>query len=288
MALLPADDGFTVVGDSEVDGDLSAALAQALTDVRLQANAEQAGVSVDQLFAGTTLSERLLDADAESSTIITAASFFAAILFYMAAVTFGITISQSVVQEKESRVVEILAAAVPIRAMLWGKIAGNSVLALGQVVLLVGVGLLGLVAIGRSDALGGLGAAAAWYVVFFIFGFVALASLWSVAGSLAARQEDLQSTTLPGQVILLVPYLLAVTGSDTVKDVISVLPIVSAMTMPGRIAEGEAPAWQIALALLLTVITALLLVRIGSRLYARSLLQTSRRMGYREAFRASR
>lgn len=157
---------------------------------------------------------------------------------------------------------------------------------LGLVVLLVLVGLAGLVATGRSGALDGIGLAAAWYVLFFVLGFVALASFWSVAGSLATRQEDLQTTTLPGQVILLVPYLLAVTGSDRVQEVVSVLPIVSAMTMPGRIADGTAPWWQVGLALALTVLTAAGLVRLGSRLYARSLLQTSRRMGYREALRA--
>ncbi len=286
VALLPGDDGYTVVAQTEVDDTLQAALTEALSSTVLQANAEQAGVTVDELFAGTELSERLLDADAENAGVISAASLFAAVLFYVTALTFGITISQSVVQEKESRVVEILAAAVPIRAMLWGKILGNSVLALGQVVLLVAVGLGGLVATGRSSALDGIGPAAAWYVVFFVLGFVALASFWSVAGSLATRQEDLQTTTLPGQIVLLVPYLLAVTGSDKVQEVVSMLPIVSAMTMPGRIADGTAAAWQIAVAVVLTLVTAVALVRLGSRLYARSLLQTSRRMGYREALSA--
>ena len=286
VALLPADGGYTVVGQTEIDEDLQAALSQALSTTMLQANADEAGVAVPELLAGTELSERLLESEAENADVIAAASFFAAILFYITALTFGITISQSVVQEKESRVVEILAAAVPIRAMLWGKIAGNTVLALAQIVLLVVVGLVGLVVTGRADALDGIGLAAAWYVVFFVLGFVALASFWSVAGSLATRQEDLQTTTLPGQVILLVPYLLAVTGSERVQEVISVLPIVSAMTMPGRIADGSAPWWQVGLALGLTVLTAAGLVRLGSALYARTLLQTSRRIGYREALRS--
>jgi ABC-2 type transport system permease protein len=290
VALVPdaagQDGGYTVVARTGIDNELQSALSQALSTTVLQANADAAGVSVQDLFAGTDLSERLLEAEPEDTDVISAASFFAAILFYVTALTFGITISQSVVQEKESRVVEILAAAVPIRAMLWGKIAGNTVLALAQIVLLVLVGLGGLVATGRSGAMDGIGLAAAWYVLFFVLGFVALASFWSVAGSLATRQEDLQTTTLPGQIILLVPYLLAVTGSDRVQEVVSVLPIVSAMTMPGRIADGSAPWWQVGLALALTVLTAAGLVRLGSRLYARTLLQTSRRTTYREALRS--
>jgi ABC-2 type transport system permease protein len=65
-----------------------------------------------------------------------------------------------------------------------------------------------------------------------------------------------------------------------------VLPIVSTMSMPGRIAEGHVPAWQIAVAITTTVAAAALFVRIGERLYERTLLHTSSRIGYREALRA--
>jgi len=169
--------------------------------------------------------------------------------------------------------------------MLWGKIIGNTLLALVQIVLLVLVGAAGLAATGRGEVLGGLGPAALWYVLLFVLGFLALASLWTVAGSLATSQEDLQSTTLPGQALLFGPYLVAVSASESVQEVVSMLPIVSTMIMPGRIAQGEAPLWQIAVAVLATVIAALLLIRLGARLYERTLLQTSRRLTYREALR---
>jgi ABC-2 type transport system permease protein len=202
------------------------------------------------------------------------------------ALGFGMTIAQSVVQEKESRIVEILAAAVPIRALLWGKVIGNTVLALMQILLITGVAIVGLAVTGRGELLAGLGPAVAWYVALFVLGFVSLASLWSVAGSLASRQQDLQSTTVPGQLILFVPYFVSVFGNDQVKTVFSMLPIVSTMTMPGRIAEGDVPGWQIAVAIATTVAAAALFVRVGERLYERTLLHTSSRIGYREALRA--
>ena len=86
------------------------------------------------------------------------------------------------------------------------------------------------------------------YVVFFALGFVALAGLWAVAGSLASRQEDLQSTTMPGQVLLFAPYIIAFSAGAGVKTVVSMLPIMSAMLMPSRMAEGGVPVWQIAVA----------------------------------------
>jgi len=283
--LLPVASGYEVVGDTDVDGALQGALSAAVSQVLTSANAEQQGVDLAQLTAGTSVGERLLDPDAENADAQGAVAFAFTILFLVTALSFGMSIAQSVVQEKESRVVEILAAAVSVRQMLIGKIVGNTVLALAQIVLLVGVGALMLLLTGRDDLLAGVGPAAVWYVVLFVLGFLALASLWTVAGSLATSQEDLQSTTLPGQLLLFVPYFVAVSGSDSVGEVFSMLPIVSTMIMPGRIAEGEAPLWQVGIAVGCTVLAAVVLLRVGARLYERTLMQTSRKLSYREAFR---
>lgn len=283
--LLPVDGGYEVVGDTGVDSQLQASLSAAVSDVVTSANAEQQGVDLEQLTAGAAVGERLLDPDAENADDQGAVAFAFTILFLVTALSFGMSIAQSVVQEKESRVVEILAAAVPVRQMLIGKIAGNTMLALAQIVLLVGVGALMLLLTGRDDLLAGVGPAAIWYVVLFVLGFLALASLWTVAGSLATSQEDLQSTTLPGQLLLFVPYFVAVSASDSVREVFSMLPVVSTMIMPGRIAVGEAPLWQVGVAVGSTVLAALVLLRVGSRLYERTLMQTSRKLSYREAFR---
>lgn len=283
--LVASDDGYEVVGDDKVDSSLSAALSSVAATSALESNAQEQGVDLAQLQAGATVSERLLDPDAEDSGARQLTAFVFVLLFYITAVTFGMTIAQSVVQEKESRVVEILAAAVPIRAMLWGKIAGNTVLALAQIVLLVVTGAVALAATGETELLSSIGPAAAGYVVFFVLGFVALSGLWAVAGSLASRQEDLGSTTMPGQIILFAPYLIAVTAGEGVKTIVSMAPVVSAMIMPARMAEGGVPAWQIVVALLVNVVGAALLVRFAARLYGRTLMRTERRIGFTEAMR---
>jgi ABC-2 type transport system permease protein len=285
-ALLSRGDGFEVVGDDEVDPELEEALTAGVGRDVLTRNAAAQGVDLTALQAGTTAEVRLLDPGPEDAGARSAVAFAFAIIFLFTALGFGMTIAQSVVQEKESRIVEILAAAVPIRALLWGKVIGNTVLALMQILLITGVAIVGLAVTGRGELLAGLGPAVAWYVALFVLGFVSLASLWSVAGSLASRQQDLQSTTVPGQLILFVPYFVSVFGNDQVKTVFSMLPIVSTMTMPGRIAEGDVPGWQIAVAIATTVAAAALFVRVGERLYERTLLHTSSRIGYREALRA--
>jgi ABC-2 type transport system permease protein len=120
-----------------------------------------------------------------------------------------------------------------------------------------------------------------------VIGFVGLAAVWSVAGSLVTRQEELQASTLPAQALLLIPYILSVAASKTVLAWISVIPIWSSLIMPGRIATGDATWWQVALALGLAVLAAIGLVRLGARLYERTLLQTAHRSSYREVLRRS-
>jgi ABC-2 type transport system permease protein len=282
-ALVPSDGGYQVVGDDEIDEVTSQALSATVASAVLNQNARAMDVDLERLQAGTAVDERLLDPAAKDAGLRKLAAFLFVLVFYVTALGFGMTIAQSVTQEKESRVVEILAAAVPIRALLWGKIAGNTVLAVAQVLLTVAAGAIAMVATGRGDDLRIVGPAMGWYVIFFVLGFVALASLWSVAGSLASRQQDLQSTTMPGQILLFAPYILAVTAGEGVKTVVSMLPVVSTMMMPVRMAEGAVPAWQVAVAILTTVVAAVLMVRVGAAAYERTLLRTGDRIRYREA-----
>jgi ABC-2 type transport system permease protein len=288
-ALLPADGGFRILGRDEVPAELSAAVRSALSQATLRANAERAGTTVRELTRGSTLTEDTVLASELSSGAAEGIAFVMALLFLVAAMGFGISIAQSVVVEKENRIVEILAAAVPLRALLWGKVAGNSLLALGQVVAVAVASTLALTVV-RDDALDVLpdvGVAGAWFLAFFLVGFLALASLWSVAGSLATRQEDLQATTAPGQGLLLVPYLVAVAGGDRAVEIASYVPIASSMTMPGRLLAGDVPWWQPVVSLLLAVAAAALLIRLGARWYERTLLQTSRRISYRDLVRGA-
>ena len=284
-ALVRGDDGYELLGDDEIDTGLRAALTTAVSRDVLERNAAAQGVDLEALNEGTDIGVRLLDENADESGARSVVAFAFALVFFMTALGFGMSIAQSVTQEKESRVVEILAAAVPIRSLLWGKIIGNTVLALGQVVLLVAVGLVGLAVTGRRELLTGISWAALWYVLFFVLGFLALAALWSVAGSLASRQEDLQATTMPGQLILIVPYFISVLASGQIQTIVSMLPIVSTMVMPGRMAQGDVPWWQIAVAIAATLVAAAVFVRVGSRLYERTLLRTGGRIKYRDAFK---
>ena len=285
-ALVPSGDGYALVGDDGVENSVQSGLREAYTAERMEQNASGAGLSADRLRAGTELGERLLDPGPIPQVVANLVRIALALVFYMTALGFGIMIAQSVVQEKESRVVEILAAAVPIRSLLWGKILGNAAMALGQILVIAVAALLGLALTGQGEVLNVVAPVGGWFVVFFVLGFVALAGLWAVAGSLATRQDDLQSTTLPGQMLLMVPFFFAVFAGDDARAVASFIPIASSMSMPGRMLTADVPLWQPLLSIAILLATTVLVVRVGARLYERTLLQTGRRMGYREAMAA--
>jgi ABC-2 type transport system permease protein len=282
-ALLPDADGYVVLGKDRVDTGVESALREAAAAVGMETNAGKAGLTPAELHAGTKVSLQLLKPGPLPDLVSDFVNIGLALVFYMTALGFGMMIAQSVVQEKESRVVEILAAAVPIRSLLWGKVLGNTVLALSQIVVIAGASLIGLLATDQAAILEVVAPVAGWFVVFFVLGFVALAGLWAVAGSLATRQEDLGSTTLPGQMILMIPFFFSVFAGSSAKTVASFVPIASSMSMPGRMLTEDVPVWQPLVAIALLLAATVLIVRMGARLYERTLLQTGRRLGYREA-----
>lgn len=284
-AAIVGDQGWTLVADNEVDAPLEAAVRASVAADAVARNAAAQDVDLAALNAGAEVSVDLLDPDADDVGQRKLVAFGLSLVFYLVAMLFGLQIAQSVVAEKESRVVEILAAAIPTRALLWGKIAGNTLLALAQVVVLVGGGLAIFAILGNRTLLSGVGPAMAWFIAFFALGFIALAALWSAAGALSSRVQDIGSTTMPLQMVLLAGYMLSAFADGTVLDIASQVPVLSAIVMPGRLAYDDVALWEILLSLGLNVVAAVLLVRLGARIYDRNLMQTNRKIGFGEALR---
>jgi len=208
-------------------------------------------------------------------------------LFYFAVLTFGLSIAQSVVEEKQSRVVELLVAAVPLRWLLSGKVLGNAVLAIAQVAIIIGAGLVGASLTGSGDIISQVAGVSGWFLAFFVVGFLMLACLWAVAGSLASRIEDLQSTTLYMQVAVMVPFFAAILIQDDnpLQRVLSYFPLTAPLMMPARLAQGTAAGWEPWVAMVIVLVTAIALIGIGARLYAGSVLNTSKRTSLRAAWK---
>jgi ABC-2 type transport system permease protein len=207
------------------------------------------------------------------------------LVFLMAASLFGGTIAQSVVEEKQTRVVELLISAVPVRALLAGKVIGNTVLAMGQILILSTVAIVGLTITGQAEILAGLGGPIAWFAVFFLFGFVLLASLFAAAAAMVSRQEDIGSTTTPLTMLVMAPYFLVIFFNDNpvVLAVMSYVPFSAPVGMPMRLYLGEAQWWEPLLSLAILLATCVVAILLGAKIYQNSLLRMGARVKLREA-----
>ncbi len=278
--------GWTLTSADDADLALRTAVESALRDTVLERNAAAAGTTVQVLEQGTTLTTTRFDGRAGNGGFVKGATFAFALLFFMAAMMFGQQIAASVVEEKQSRLVEILASAIPLRQLLAGKILGNSIIALGQVVLFAAVGLVAVSFTDVSTLLPTLSTAVVWFVLFFAVGFFALACLYAVAGALASRTEDLQSTTAPMTMVLMVVYVASFGLTGKALEVASFVPIASVVSMPGRLLAGDAAWWEPVLAILVMAAFSAGTIVVSERIYRRSLLQTRGRVSWRQALSA--
>lgn len=211
------------------------------------------------------------------------------LVFMVVALGSGAMIVQNTVQEKQSRVVEILLAAVPARALMAGKILGNSVIGVGNAAAMAAVAALGLALTGQGALLDMLSAPLIWFVVFFLFGFVLVASIFAGGASMVSRQEDTGAIMSPAMMLIMLPYFGVVFFADNtlVMTILSYVPFSAPVAMPLRLFFGEATWWEPLLSLGLLVVSTLAVIALASKIYTNSLLKMGSRVSLREALRGS-
>jgi ABC-2 type transport system permease protein len=268
-------------------------LARAASDAALTDRLTGAGLNTADAARALTAAQDaapaqlLLEPPAENAGLSEVLGVAFAVVFFTSSMMFGTTIAQSVVEEKQSRVVEILVAAVPVRALLAGKVAANTALAVGQTALLLGVGVAGAGAVGQAGLVSLLLRSSGWFLLFFLLGFTMLATLWAASGAVASRQEDLQATMGPLLTAIMLPYFAAlfVTEPGLWMRVLSYFPLTAPLSMPQRLMIGDAAWWEALLSAGVVVLTGAAVVMVAARLYEHSLLRTAGRTPWREAWR---
>lgn len=278
-------DGWVLTTKSRSQEPLEAVVAEVVRAQVLRSNLSEHGISAADLERGTGVQAEFLEGDSERATVVRFVGFAFAMMFYLATVVLGMSLAQSVLEEKQSRIVEIIVTAIPVRQLLAGKIVGNTVLALGQIVVYLVIGVIGLSLSSYRTVVPELSGPMAWFVVFFLAGFVALACLWAVAGALSARSEDLQFTAAPLTFATMGVFFGGIFLQGTWRVVGSFVPPLSAVLMPMHLLAKEATWWQALISLALLLAFSVVTLVVGERLYRRSLLQTGGKVGWRQAWR---
>jgi ABC-2 type transport system permease protein len=220
-----------------------------------------------------------------------AVAFIGVLLLYGQLFGYGLWVATGVIEEKASRIVEMLLSAVRPKQLLAGKIIGIGVLGLAQLITIAGFAICLALVTGTHLVHASAIWAALLVIGWFILGYAFYASLFAAAGSLVSRMEELQNVIVPINLTILVSFIISIGSlqdpNSTLAVVASILPVSAALAMPVRIVLGAATGWQIALSLTLLIGSAVALVPVGARLYAGAVLRTGSRVKLRDAWRAA-
>ncbi|HET8603259.1 MAG TPA: ABC transporter permease, partial [Marmoricola sp.] len=276
--------------DDTLKGALQAAVAQAALDAQITGlGGDPAQVAT--AVAGASVHVDALQPPQHFDPQRLAVGSVAGILIYLALIATGQGVAQGVVEEKSSRVVELLLATIRPWQLMAGKVIGIGLVGLLQVVV---VGVAGALAGRLSGALDlsftTTFGAVAWLVVWFVLGFTLYSLVFAGLGALVSRQEDLGGATAPAMMFLIIGYVVGISvlpaaPDNTAVAAMSLVPVFSPTLMPMRLAMGAVPLWQTLLSLALAVAFVPLLVGLAGRLYRNGVVRTGAKVSLRAALR---
>ena len=284
-----------ILAEGQPAPELETLLQSSAQQVASARTLQQAGVSPDQaqgILNPEPLSLQAVGSEEAASGIGPGAIIaqFGMIFLFLTIFTYGYWIANGVVEEKSSRVIEVILSTIRPWRLMVGKIVGIGFLALVQILLVLGVGLLTVSVSGLKlppVAFGIFGAVLLW----FVLGFAFYSCLFAVAGSLVSKQQDLQYTQLPLMTLIFVGYGAAFyefgNPGSLAGQILSLIPPFSPMVMLMRMGVGEAGPIEVIVAALLTAAATAILVGLAARLYAGSALRFGTRVSLREAWKTS-
>jgi ABC-2 type transport system permease protein len=214
------------------------------------------------------------------------------LVVYMIILLYGSRITVGVSEEKASRVVEVLLAAVRPSQLLAGKVLGLGILAFAQalaiVVTFVVLGALVGSSLIHSASLEVVAVGALWVVA----GYAFYCTAYAAAGSLVSKPSDAYNASLPVQLPLILSYILTFTvlygsGVGALFWFLAFFPPTAPISMTVLVAIGVARPWEVALSLLLCVAATVGMARIAGAIYGRAILHSGARLKWRQALRRS-
>jgi ABC-2 type transport system permease protein len=291
-ALILEQAGSVVEVKSELDPALAAVLQAAVTEDHLRSVLDQAGVdpaTVSAALEPVSLSVTVLQPPSADRGPRAVAALGAGVLLYLSLGMYAGAVAAGVAQEKTSRTAEVLLGSVRPRQLLNGKVLGIGVLALGQLGLAVGAGLVANAVVKAAEIPATVWALLPSVLGWFVLGFAWYAYAMAAAGALVARQEEVQFVSLPIGMPLVVGFLLTYVAIATPQAlwirVVSFLPPLAPVLMPVRLALGGMAAWEMPLGVAVMAASIYGMVRLAARVYRAGLVRGGARLGWREAWR---
>jgi ABC-2 type transport system permease protein len=228
----------------------------------------------------------------------TTAAFFGAYLFfilmYMSIMLYGMNTARSIIEEKSSRIFEVLLSTIKPDEMLAGKMIGVGAVGLTQVgVWMLGAMTVGVYFAGSIPGSGGHAVISAsqilFFLAYFLFGFLLYSSVAVALGAMTNSEQELQQLNLFLTLPLLFCMLMLVTviksPDSPLARVVSLIPFCSPLVMNFRISIGSPQPWEIALSFALMIVTTAAILWVSSRIYRVGILMYGKKPNVREILR---
>jgi ABC-type Na+ efflux pump permease subunit len=279
--------------DDRVEDELHKALREAIVDARIRSR----GLDPGEIYAITWVQHRrstTVTEEGERETLGTLNVLMPLVfmgLVMMSVMVSGQYLLTTTIEEKQSRVVEMLLSAVSPIELMTGKILGQFCVGLVILVLYSGAGLVALVAFAMS------GVVDTWLVLYLLISYViayfVIASLMAAVGAAVNELREAQTLMMPLMVIIMVPWLLWLPISrnpdSTLALVTSFLPPVNTFAMLLRITSSSPPpTWQILLSLAIGVASVFAALWFAGKVFRVGLLMHGKPPNLRTLLRWSR
>ena len=288
------------VGDEATARAIRAAVYDAAVGLRL----ERSKLDVDreqleQLVARVSLQSYQVSAGeikkkGFSEALIATFAFVLTLFFTL--YFYGFAISRSILQEKSNRVIEVLLGSMSHEQLMTGKIVGVGLVGLTQVGIYAVTGGAFRIAMAarQVDSFGDILTTAKliYFVLFFLLGYFLFSSLFAMIGSVCNTEQDAQHLQFPVMMSLMVPYLTTfyfVQHPDSTASVIaSFIPVFTPMVMMMRISVLTPPFWQIALSIVIMLVTVYFMFRAAAKVFRIGTLMYGKRPRIGEILRWAR
>jgi len=276
---------------------LSAAITGGIATAQRQLIAAEMGLSeadVGALLFPLQFSERTIEpAETEEDEVTEVAALVGLMLLYISILMFGQFVMMGVMEEKQTRVVEVVLSRVKPTQILVGKVIGVGLLGLIQIVAMGGalIFTVSIADLAEID-LTGLGIKVlGLLILWYLLGYAFYSFMYGALGATISRQEDMQGVAMLPVLLILPGFFLgqmALLEPDLwFNQVASLIPLWSPMVMAVRSTTSNVPVWEVAVAIVLLAATTALLIKLGGRIYRGAILQSGRKTKLRAAWRSA-
>jgi len=279
-------------------------LRTAVTRAALEESLERSGVDAQAMLGGGNLNVELLsDAPSGAGDPSFWVAYIGAFFLYMVILMYAVAVMRATLEEKTSRIVEVIVSSMKPWHLMLGKILGVGAVSLTQLTIWIVAGALlgsaGLPALvtARPEladlgsipaALPGLGLVTL-FVAFFLLGFFMYSGLYACVGAMCNTDQEAQQAQAPLVVFLVVPVLMLIpviqNPTSAMATGLSLFPLFSPMLMWARVVGGGAPAWQVGASLVLMAASIVAIAWVAGRIYSVGILMTGKRPTLPELWR---